>query len=109
MGVLFYLDPLVGVLAPSLPPWGSPTSAIPGNDFRAYFIEHKLLGISRISVDFVFHLTRESNVSYLKLFLDATSHLGGVLWGTPASAKPGTEFIAYFTEMILFSIVKLVI
>ena len=42
-------------------------------------------------------------------------HLGGLLgpspspWGTPISARPGTDLIAYLIEDILLSVVKLVI
>ena len=36
------------VLGPSSTPWGTPTSARPGTDFRAYFIEKILLSISKV-------------------------------------------------------------
>ena len=41
---------LGGVLGPFPTAWRTPTSARPRNDFRAYFIKQKLLGIVRLVI-----------------------------------------------------------
>ena len=58
---------------------------------------------------------RHSKISHLKLFPDPSRHLGEVLepsptpWGTPTSARPGSDFKVYFIKDIFLGIVKLVI
>ena len=58
-------------------------------------------------------IVRHSKISHLKLFPDPSNHLGGVLgpstWGTPTSARPGTDFSAHFMKEKLLGIVRLVI
>ena len=92
---------LGGVLGPSPSPWWTPTAARPGTDFRAYFIKQKLLGIVRLVIQ--------------NFFLTSSRHLDGVLgpspspWGTPTSARPGTDFSAYFMKEKLLGLVIFVI
>ena len=47
---LFPSRHLVGVLGPSPSPWGTSTSARPGTDLRAFFIEDILLGIAGLVI-----------------------------------------------------------
>ena len=88
-----------GNLGPS--PWRIPTTVRPGTEFRENFIVDILLG------------NRYSNISHLKLFPDPSNHQGAALgpspWRTPTSARPGTDFRAYFIEEIMLGIVELVI
>ena len=56
-----------------------------------------------------------SKISHLKLFPDPSRDLSEVLepsptpWGTPTSARPGSDFKVYFMKDIFLGIVKLVI
>ena len=83
------------VLEPSPTPWGTPTSARPGSDFKVFYKRH---------------ISRHSKISHFKLFCDPSRYLGELLepsptpWGTPKSARPGTDFRAYLNRKTLLSL-----
>ena len=99
----FSRSPRTSGWTPALPssPWGGTSACTrPGIVITAYFCKQELLG-----------MVREVNQNLFRIAI--VRHLGWVLgpspspWRTPKSARPGTDFRAYFIKQLLLGLVKL--
>ena len=57
----------------------------------------------------VFHADQRGVEDFPEIRLYTALEPSPLPWGIPTSARPGTDFTAYFTEEIMLGILKLVI